>query len=333
METELGICYALNSAQVPPQQQQTKLSMLSNRYTGLGQLRMEVLTEANVYTLGVEDVPNLVSPKSEYFTVGPYISYQRQIAVRNIENDPQTRAVSVQQRSCRFPDENTLDVHRLYSYSACSVQCRKNRQLALCNCTSHLMPNTDRRFHCDMAGLRCLNDNYEELSVVIASWSHERKGLVCDCLPSCTEIDVSVVHDARFNMDEAAAAEDEDSEEKLLRPVPVANGTQDYDDGSDDGGGEDDDEEPVQMEAIRELPRQSVARPVAAVKIALAALPTERYKRNVVRGTLDLVGELCVFLWKTFDIRHKDYLLSNHFYQCRWAAQLVYSLGPAYSVS
>lgn len=105
--------------------------------------------------------------------------------------------MSVDQRSCRFTDEHTMDVHRLYSYSACSVQCRKKRQLEICNCTSHLMPGTSVENHCNMNGLRCLNDNYDDLSVVIASWSRDRKGLMCDCLPSCTEIDVSIVHDAR----------------------------------------------------------------------------------------------------------------------------------------
>lgn len=31
-------------------------------------------------------------------------------------------------------------------------------------------------------------------------------------------------------------------------------------------------------------------RSLSIVEIGLAGLPTERYKRNVVRGTLDLVG-------------------------------------------
>lgn len=79
---------------------------------------------------------------------------------------------------------------------------------------------------------------------MIASWSQNRKGLVCDCLPSCTELDVSVVHDSRL---------------PLAEGEPTANGTE---------------------------PRAK-----ATVQIGLVALPTERYKRNVVRGTLDLVGE------------------------------------------
>lgn len=117
--------------------------------------------------------------------------------MKNIENDPLTRDVSVEQRSCRYLDENVLDVHNYYSYSGCLVQCRKDKQMQLCNCTSHLMPNVGKGSHCDIEGLRCLNEHYEELSVVIAKWSTGKKGVVCDCLPSCTEVDVSVVHDAR----------------------------------------------------------------------------------------------------------------------------------------
>lgn len=118
--------------------------------------------------------------------------------MKNIENDPSTREVSVEQRNCRYSDENILDVHHYYSYSACSVQCRKDKQLRVCNCTSHLMPNVPVSIHCDVEGLRCLNEHYEELSVVIAGWSVNKKGVVCDCLPSCTEVDIGVVYDTRI---------------------------------------------------------------------------------------------------------------------------------------
>lgn len=123
---------------------------------------------------------------------------RRLISVKNIENDPLTREVSVEQRNCRYSDENILDVHHHYSYSACSVQCRKDKQLRVCNCTSHLMPHVPSSMHCDVKGLRCLNEHYEELSVVIAEWSVNKKGVVCNCLPSCTEIDIGIVYDNRI---------------------------------------------------------------------------------------------------------------------------------------
>ncbi|XP_037903312.1 sodium channel protein Nach [Hermetia illucens] len=235
METELGICYALNSIQAK-NGNGPKFNMYSDKYTGPASLRMEILTEAHIYTLGEEDVPNLVTPKSDILSVGPYVAYTRLISIKNIENDEGTREVSIAQRNCRFSDENDLDVHRYYSYSACSVQCRKDKQMAMCGCISHLIPNTPESIHCNMTGLQCLNDHYEDLSVVVASWSHAngRKGLVCDCLPSCTEVDISVVHDIRDNI-------------------------------------------------------YGHQRPISKVEIGLVALPTERYKRNVVRGKLDLV--------------------------------------------
>lgn len=45
---------------------------------------------------------------------------RRQISVKNIENDVEAKEVSVEQRNCRFPDENIVEVHKLYSFSACS---------------------------------------------------------------------------------------------------------------------------------------------------------------------------------------------------------------------
>lgn len=60
------------------------------------------------------------------------------------------------------------------------------------------MPHTSQSMHCEMDGIICLNEHYEDLSVVIPKWSvGQRKGVVCDCLPSCTELDLSVVYDAR----------------------------------------------------------------------------------------------------------------------------------------
>ncbi|KAI8125736.1 hypothetical protein FF38_07993 [Lucilia cuprina] len=232
METELGLCYAINSLQAG-KNNGPKLSMWSNRYTGPGALRMDIYTEAVVFILGEEEVPTLVTPKTDYLVVGPYISFVRHISKRDIQNDEQIRETSVAQRNCRFNDENNLDVHRYYSYSACTVQCRKDKQMELCNCSSHLSPNTPSWQKCNMDGLECLNRNYEDLSVIIAKWSKGRKGLVCDCLPSCTEVDITTVVDSKENI---------------------------YN-----------------------------QNPVSKVEIALVELPTERYKRNVVRGKLDLV--------------------------------------------
>lgn len=95
------------------------------------------------------------------------------------------------------------------------------------------------RKHCEINGLVCLNEHYEDLSIVIASWSkaRKRKGIVCNCIPSCNEVDILTIYEARNNIFD-----------------PNVN-------------------------------------PYSIIEVALANLPTERYKRNVVRGKLDLVGK------------------------------------------
>ncbi|XP_055632460.1 sodium channel protein Nach [Toxorhynchites rutilus septentrionalis] len=233
METEIGLCYAVNSIQTSARDP-LYIDMKSNKYTGPGKLKITVLTEAYVYTLAEEDVPNLITPKSEVLVIDYFIAYNRQISVKNIENDPETKQVSVEQRMCRYPDENNLNVHKYYSYSACSVQCRRDKQLQLCNCTSHLMPNTDPTLKCNMTGLACLNEHYEELTIILPKWSTGKKGVVCDCLPSCTEVDIAIIHDSRESLY---------NREKRC----------------------------------------------STIEIELSQLPTERYRRNVVRGRLDLV--------------------------------------------
>lgn len=50
--------------------------------------------------------------------------------------------MDIEQRKCRLPEENNLDVYKYYSYSACIVSCRANVQMALCNCTSHYIPHS-----------------------------------------------------------------------------------------------------------------------------------------------------------------------------------------------
>lgn len=69
--------------------------------------------------------------------------HSRILNVKYVQNDPQAKELSISQRNCRFPYENYVEVHPYFSYSACSVQCRLDEQRRLCNCSSHIMPNTD----------------------------------------------------------------------------------------------------------------------------------------------------------------------------------------------
>lgn len=115
--------------------------------------------------------------------------------------------------------------------------------------------------HCEINGLVCLNEHYEDLSIVIAAWSkaRKRKGIVCNCMPSCNEVDILVIHETRDN---------------IFNPH---------------------------------------IDPYSVVEVSLANLPTERYKRNVVRGKLDLVGKSQTFKLTKFILK-----FNNHSSVDRW---------------
>ncbi|XP_050351156.1 sodium channel protein Nach [Nymphalis io] len=229
LETELGICYVINSIQgrgnhLP------KLEMISNRTTGPGMIKFDVSLPVKVFVLNEEEVPTLTSHESDVISVSLELNYRRQITLRNIENDVDARVIVPEKRKCRYTDENILHVYPYYSYTACTVQCRKVAQLNLCNCTNFFMPNTKESDKCNKSGIICLHDNLQLLSVLKARWS-PRPGLHCDCLPSCTEAEISIVKDFK-------------------------------------------------------IPNN---RSVSTIQIELSTLPSERYRRNVVRGVLDLV--------------------------------------------
>lgn len=94
-----------------------------------------------------------------------YIFCRRQITIKNIENDIDARKIVPEKRKCRYINENILNVYPYYSYTACTVQCRKNAQMRLCNCTNFFMPNTSESEKCNISGILCLNEYVQQLSV------------------------------------------------------------------------------------------------------------------------------------------------------------------------
>nr|XP_022902813.1 sodium channel protein Nach-like isoform X1 [Onthophagus taurus] len=227
VSTEFGECFAINSLQT----EKNDVKMISNHNQGPGEFRFEIHGYANLYILGKEEVPSLTTSQMETIQITPNVKYKRLIALNEIENVKEVKNVDVSQRNCKFLDEtDEIDVNLRYSYSVCCVQCRKSAQIKKCGCAHHLVPNTPFDLRCTPAQLKCLSDNYNELSILKSPWSN-KTGLICDCLPSCTESDLKIVRDTKKKIDN------------------------DY----------------------------------AVVEVSLDRLPSERYKRNVLKDKLGLV--------------------------------------------
>nr|XP_049694331.1 uncharacterized protein LOC110374779 [Helicoverpa armigera] len=183
-------------------------------------------------------------PCCEYFQpietdIGPCfilnsIQTKRILSVRNIENDPLITETTSEQRACRFHHENEDGLYPHYSYSACTVLCRKRAQLESCQCNDHFILGTTEETRCNLTGMACLNTLSSHLTTLKPPWAN-RPGLSCNCLPSCDETEITVIKDVSI---------------------------------------------PVKGKGHKKKAR---------VEIILAYLPTERFKRNVVRSRLDLV--------------------------------------------
>jgi amiloride-sensitive sodium channel len=76
ISTEIGRCYALNSFQTTKVKGYKPIDMISNRYTGPGKLRIKILTESFMYTMGNYEVPNLVTPKTDILQIDQFINYK-----------------------------------------------------------------------------------------------------------------------------------------------------------------------------------------------------------------------------------------------------------------
>ena len=94
--------------------------------------------------LSKEDVPHLGTSPTERIKIPYGCAEDFYIKINEISNEDGVRSVDISKRSCRFNDENYMDVYPVYSTSACLINCRKKLQLKLCNCTNYFMPNGGR---------------------------------------------------------------------------------------------------------------------------------------------------------------------------------------------
>ncbi|XP_069679711.1 sodium channel protein Nach-like [Periplaneta americana] len=231
LDTETGPCYAINNLNT---RQQRHLDMISNKSTGPGAMTLHFREKIKVYVLSKEEVPHATSSDVTYFRMAKGSTFESYVKVNDIENDPAVRDIDIKRRSCRFADENFLDIYPVYSPSACEVNCRLKLQMKLCNCTNFFMPGVDKEYHCDIYGLLCLRSHVVELSTRKESLSSKRIGFYCKCEEGCT---TKIIAFVRF---------------------------------------------------LREI-RSKKETGITRLKLKMNNLPSELFKRSVVRGKLDLV--------------------------------------------
>ncbi|KAJ8959951.1 hypothetical protein NQ318_009384, partial [Aromia moschata] len=74
-----------------------------------------------------------------------------------------TKQLSIKQRRCAFADEIKLKVDEVYSYSACTRQCRMDSAQRLCGCIPFFYPEVGSYKHCNLRKLKCIDDHLKEI--------------------------------------------------------------------------------------------------------------------------------------------------------------------------
>nr|XP_019558124.2 sodium channel protein Nach-like [Aedes albopictus] len=233
IQTSMGSCYLLNSVQLAEKGGNNWLSMEVGRDTAQGELLLNVSKAFSSYILNEEDIPHMLLTSLQ-FTQIP-IGYTGTIffTLQNIVNDPLVKTVDPKIRRCVFPDENSNSNYPYYSYSVCVTECLKMAQIKMCNCCHHnmIIDENDNSPICGYEGLFCLDqrDVMFPQTTIMQPW--RTNGLVCQCLPSCTEHEIRIIG-------KQSNIEDRDGRSVLFK---------------------------------------------------LMALPTQRYRRQIVRENLDVV--------------------------------------------
>ncbi|XP_045486853.1 sodium channel protein Nach-like [Pieris rapae] len=100
-----------------------------------------------------------------------------------------------QERKCLFNDDKREKLSKMYSYSACVVNCRVRTMESLCKCTPYYLPvSLKGRRVCTLDDLRCLNKYKEKFFYLYPTGETNFDGLEVEavnslscpeCLPDC----------------------------------------------------------------------------------------------------------------------------------------------------
>ncbi|XP_055906306.1 pickpocket protein 19 [Eupeodes corollae] len=196
LQTSVGLCFVLNSEQTTKRNGPNWLETETGWDVGFGRLQMEVTHPVQLQLLNAEDVPSFFIQDHIYRIMRLQTDQEIQLSVQSTTNDPDVREISPQFRRCRFPDENFKDSsYKYYSFTTCVSDCLKRLQNQTCGCISYnyLVKNDDKSPLCDYEGFLCLDqsDLLRPRPTILQPW--RSNGLVCKCLPSCTEHEISVV--------------------------------------------------------------------------------------------------------------------------------------------
>ncbi|RZC35753.1 sodium channel protein Nach-like, partial [Asbolus verrucosus] len=88
-------------------------------------------------------------------------------SVKQTYTTEDTKQLSIRQRHCVFAKEIELKTDNIYTYTACTRQCRMDNAMRLCKCVPHFYPQIENYHHCNLKQLKdCIEENLESIKNV-----------------------------------------------------------------------------------------------------------------------------------------------------------------------
>ncbi|KAF5285681.1 hypothetical protein FQR65_LT13066 [Abscondita terminalis] len=194
--TETGFCYSFNSRhyekKIPGMKEE--LPPFTMRYikeTDIKYaLKFQVL-ESNdgirfpMYIHNSDEIPGL--------DMQPQISWNFKVervafSMKQTYTTDDTRQLSIKQRHCIFENEIKLKIDHMYTYTACTRQCRMENSKKFCGCVPHFYAEIDTFRHCKINELGCIADHIKDIQSV------DKCSCQLGCFNTVYDVEKWVVH-------------------------------------------------------------------------------------------------------------------------------------------
>lgn len=87
-------------------------------------------------------------------------------SVKQTYTTEDARQLTIKQRHCIFENEVKLKVDYMYTYTACTSQCRMENSVKYCKCVPHFYPEIDGFRHCKLEELNCIAEHLDDIKAI-----------------------------------------------------------------------------------------------------------------------------------------------------------------------
>ncbi|KAF5303462.1 hypothetical protein FQA39_LY09925 [Lamprigera yunnana] len=194
--TENGFCYSFNSRHYERRnpRKDEEFPPFAMRYikeTDIKwSLKFKVLESNDGFTFPVyihnsDEIPGL--------DMQPQITWNFKVervafSMKQTYTTENTRQLSIKQRHCIFEDEVKLKIDHIYTFTACTRQCRMENSKKFCGCVPHFYLEKENFRHCKIHELACIADHLKDITSI------DRCSCQLGCFNTVYDVEKLIVH-------------------------------------------------------------------------------------------------------------------------------------------